>query len=38
MRKIALAVVLAGVTLGGFAATSSAKTVWLCKPGQQPDP
>jgi hypothetical protein len=38
MRKVALVVVLAGVTLGGFAATSSAKTVWLCKPGQQPDP
>ena len=38
MRKIALAVVLAGIMLAGFAATSSAKTVWLCKPGQQPDP
>jgi hypothetical protein len=38
MRKIALAVVVAGITLGGFAATSSAKTVWLCKPGQRPDP
>lgn len=38
MRKIALAAVVAGVMLGGFAATSSAKTVWLCKPGKRPDP
>jgi hypothetical protein len=38
MRRFALALVVAGTTLGGFAATSSAKTVWLCKPGQQPDP
>jgi pimeloyl-ACP methyl ester carboxylesterase len=38
MRKVALTVVVAGAMLAGFAATSSAKTVWLCKPGQQPDP
>jgi hypothetical protein len=38
MRKVALTVVVAGFMLAGFAATSSAKTVWLCKPGLQPDP
>jgi hypothetical protein len=38
MRKIALALVVAGLMLAGFATTSSAKTVWLCKPGLQPDP
>lgn len=38
MRKIVLTVVVAGLALGGFAATSSARTVWLCKPGQHPNP
>jgi hypothetical protein len=38
MRRLVLGAVVAGVALGGFAATSSAKTVWLCKPGQRPDP
>ena len=38
MRKIGLTVVVVGMALGGLVATSSAKTVWLCKPGQHADP
>jgi hypothetical protein len=38
MRGLVLALVTAGILVGATAATSSAKTVWLCKPGQHPDP
>jgi hypothetical protein len=38
IRNFALGGVLAAFVFGGLAATSSAKTVWLCKPGQRPDP
>ncbi len=38
MRRFVLALVTGGILLGAFAATGSAKTVWLCKPGQHPDP
>lgn len=38
MRKFGLSVVVVAMMLGGLAASSSAKTVWLCKPGQKPDP
>jgi hypothetical protein len=38
MRRIALGGALALAALAAFAATSSAKTVWLCFPGQHPDP
>ena len=42
MRKrifgVLLAVFVAAIWVGAGAAASSAKTVWLCKPGQRPDP
>lgn len=38
MRRLVFALVTAGIILGATAATGSAKTVWLCKPGQHPDP
>jgi hypothetical protein len=42
MRLRALAAVLSAVSVvivsAAFAAGASAKTVWLCKPGQKPDP
>jgi DUF3089 family protein len=38
MRKIALSAALAALGAGILAASGSAKAVWLCKPGQQPDP
>jgi Protein of unknown function (DUF3089) len=39
MRRIALGAVIVGFLIAGVAtAGASAKTVWLCKPGQHPDP
>ena len=35
---IALGVISAAIVFAAPAAGASAKTVWLCKPGQQPDP
>jgi hypothetical protein len=33
-----VAITVAAIWIGAGAAASSAKTVWLCKPGQRPDP
>jgi Protein of unknown function (DUF3089) len=38
IRALAAATAATAVILAGFAAGASAKTVWLCKPGQKPDP
>ncbi len=38
MRRIGLVAAFAGIALGGMAATGQTKTIWLCKPGQRPDP
>ncbi len=38
IRRIGLGVVLAGFVLAIIASTSSARTVWLCQPGQRNDP
>jgi hypothetical protein len=38
MVAVALGVVVAAIWIGAGAAASAAKTVWLCRPGQSPDP
>ena len=38
MRKVALGVATLAIAMGALAAASSAKTVWLCEPGQHADP
>ena len=38
MRMLALGLLACVIGLSAHVATASAKTVWLCKPGQQPDP